>query len=93
MGFQLLSGSIITVIEGVDVSLNIISDCSRCIKVFKLLVYLNTRAYTVVLFKTLHARNFLLLRLPFCLIAAAIYRVSVEFLFWLSRNLREEGWI
>ena len=75
-----------TVIEGVNVSLNIISDCNRCIRVFKLLVYLGTRAYTVVLFKALHARNLLLLRLPFCFIAVAIYKVSIEFPFWLLQN-------
>ena len=81
MGFQLLFSSIATVIEGVNISLNIISDCSRCIRVFKLLVSLGTGAYTVVLLKTLYARNFLLLRLPSCFIAAAVYRVSVEFPF------------
>ena len=70
-----------TVIEGVDISLNIISDCTRCIKVFKLLIYLGARAYIVVLLGVLYARNFLLLRLPSCLIVAAFYRVSVEFLF------------
>ena len=82
-----------TIIKSVNVSLNIISDCSRCIRVFELLVYLSTRAHTVILFRALCARNLLLLRLPSCLIAAAVYRVSVKFLFWLSRNLREEGWI
>ena len=70
-----------TIIKGVNISLNIISDCSRCIKVFKLLVYLDTRAYTVVLLKALYACNLLLLRLPSCLIAAAVYRVSIEFPF------------
>ena len=70
-----------TIVEGVDVSLNIISNCSRYIRVFKLPVYLGTGAYTVVLFKALHARNFLLLRLPSCFIAAAVHRVSIEFLF------------
>ena len=82
-----------TIIEGVDVSFNIISDCSRYIRVFELLVYLSTGVYTVVLLKTLYTCNFLLLRLPFCLVAAAVYKVSIEFLFWLSRNLREEGWM
>ena len=81
MGFQLLSNSIVTVVKGVNISLNIIGDCSRCIRVFKLLVYLGAGAYTVVLLKALHARNLLLLRLPFCLIAVAVYRVSVEFPF------------
>ena len=70
-----------TVIEGVDVSLNIISDCSRCVRVFKLLVYLGARAYIVILLRVLRFRNFLLLRLPSCLIAVAVHRVSVEFPF------------
>ena len=70
-----------TVIEGINISLNIISDYSRCIRVFKLLVYLGTGAYIVVLFGALRTRNFLLLRLPSYLIAAAVYRVSVEFPF------------
>ena len=70
-----------TVIEGVDVSLNVISDCNRCIRVFELLIYLGTGAYTVVLLRALHTCNLLLLRLPSCLIAAAVHRVSIEFPF------------
>ena len=70
-----------TIIESINISLNIVGDCSRYIRVFKLLVYLNTRARIVILFRALHACNLLLLRLPFCLIAVAVYRVSVEFLF------------
>ena len=70
-----------TIIKGVDVSLNIINNCSRCVRVFKLLVYLGTRAYIVVLFKALYACNLLLSRLPSCLVVAAVYRVSIEFLF------------
>ena len=70
-----------TVIEGINVSFNIISDCSRGVKVFKLLVYLGARVYIVVLLKALHTRNLSLLKLPSCLIAAAVYRVSVEFPF------------
>ena len=70
-----------TIIKGINVSLNIISDCSRCTRVFKLLVYLSTRACIVVLLRALRARNLLLLRLPSCFIAAAVYGVSVEFLF------------
>ena len=81
MGFQLLSSSVITVIEGVNTSLNIINNYSRCIRVFKLLVYLGTRACIVVLLRALRVCNLLLLKLPSCLIAAAIYRVSVEFPF------------
>ena len=50
-------------------------------KVFKLLIYLGTGACTVVLLKALYASNLSLLRLPSCLIAAAVHRVSVEFLF------------
>jgi hypothetical protein len=57
-------------------------------RVFKLLAYLGARAYTVVLFRALYTHNLLLSRVPSCLIAAAIYRVSVEFLFKSSRNFK-----
>ena len=70
-----------TVIEGINVSLNIIGDYSRYIRVFKLLVYLGAGAYIVILLRALHACNLSLLRLPSCLIAAAVYRVSVKFPF------------
>ena len=75
-----------TVIEGINISLNIISDCSRCVRVFELLVHLGAGACIVVLLRALRACNLLLLRLPSCLIAVAVYRVSVEFPFWLSRD-------
>ena len=77
-----------TVIKGINISLNIIGDCSRYTRVFELLVYLGTRAYTVVLLKALRARNFLLLRLSSCFIAAAVHRVFIEFLFRSSRNFK-----
>ena len=86
MGFWLLFSSIIIVIEGVDISLNVVGDYNRCVRVFKLLVYLGVRACIVVLLRVLRARNLLLLRLPSCLIAAAIYRVFIEFPFRSSRN-------
>jgi hypothetical protein len=69
-----------TVIEGIYVFLNVVSDY-RYIKVFKLLAHLGAGAYIVVLLKALCIRNLLLLRLPSCFIAAAVYRVSVKFLF------------
>ena len=74
-----------TVIEGINVFLNIISDCSRCIRVFKLLIHLGTGAYIIILLGALRACNFSLLKGPSCLRAAAIYRVFIEFLFRLSR--------
>ena len=77
----MLFSGIITVIKSINISLNIISDCSRYIRVFELLVYLGAGAYTVILFRALHARNLLLSKLPSCLIAAAVYRVSIEFPF------------
>ena len=86
MGFWLLFSGIVTVIEGINISLNIISNYSRCARVFKLLVYLGAGACIVVLLRALRARNLSLLRIPSCLVAAAIYRVSVEFPFKLSRN-------
>ena len=70
-----------TVIEGVDISLNIIGNYSRYMRVFKLLVYLSAKVYIVVLFRALCVCNLLLLKLPSCLIAAAVYRVSIEFPF------------
>ena len=57
-------------------------------RVFKLLVYLGAGAYIVVLLGALRTRNLLLLKLPSCLIVAAVHRVSVEFPFWLSRNFK-----
>jgi hypothetical protein len=77
----------VTVIEGVYIFLNIVGDY-RCVRVFKLLAHLGTGAYIVVLFRALCARNLLLLRLPSCFVAAAIYRVSVEFLFGSSRDFK-----
>ena len=77
----MLFSSVITVVKGINVSLNVISDYSRCVRVFKLLVYLSIRAYIVVLLGALRACNLLLLKLLSCLIAAAIYRVFIEFLF------------
>ena len=81
MGFQLLFSGVVTVIKGVNVSLNIIGNCSRCIRVFELLVYLSTRAYMVILLGALYTYNLLLSRLPSYLIAAAVYKISVEFPF------------
>ena len=77
----MLFSGIITIIEGINISLNVISDYNRYIRVFKLLIYLSTKAYIVVLLGVLYAYNLLLLRLPSCFIAAAIYRISVEFPF------------
>jgi hypothetical protein len=85
----MLFSSIITIIKDLRVFYNVISDY-KCVKVFKLLVYLNTRAYIVVLFKALYARNLLLLRVPFYLIVVTVYEVSIEFLFKLSRNFKGE---
>ena len=77
-----------TVIEGIDVSLNIVGDYSRYARVFKLLVYLGAGACTAVLLRALRACDLLLLKGPSCLRAAAVYRVSVEFLFRLSRYFK-----
>ena len=74
-----------TVIEGVNVSLNIINDYSRCARVFKFLVYLGTGARTAVLLGALRVRDLSLLKKPSCLRAAAIYKVFIKFLFRSSR--------
>ena len=74
-----------TVIEGVNISLNVISNYSRCVRVFKLLVYLGAGARTAVLLEALYVRDLLLSKGPSCLGAAAIHRVSVEFPFRSSQ--------
>jgi hypothetical protein len=87
VGFQLLFSGVVTVIEGLHIFLNVVSDCG-CVKVFKLLVYLSAGAYTVVLLRALYTYNLLLSKVPSCLIVAAVYRVSIEFPFRLSRNFK-----
>ena len=84
-GFQLLSGSITSIIKGVYVFL---SGNYRYIRVFKLLVYLGIRAYLAVLPRGLYYRNLLLLEGPSCLYAMAFYKVFIEFLFRLSRDFK-----
>ena len=79
-GFQLLSSSIIAIVEGVCV---FFSGNYRYIRVFKLLVYLGIRAYLAVLPRGLYYRNLSLLEGPSYLYATAFYKVSVEFLFRL----------
>ena len=76
-----------TVIEGVNVFLNVVGG-HRYIRVFKLTVYLSTRAYLIVLFRHLYICNLLLLEGPSCLIVTAFYRVSIEFLFGLLQNFK-----
>ena len=80
MGFWLLFGGVVTVIKGINVFLNVVGDC-KCARVFKLLVYLDTGACMAVLLEVLRVYNLLLLEGPSCLGAAAVYKVSVEFLF------------
>ena len=81
-----------TIIEGINIFLNIISDY-RCIRVFKLLIYLGTRACIAVLLKALRVYNLSLLKGPSCLRAVAVHRVSVEFPFGSSRDFLREEWL
>jgi len=87
--FQLFFSSIVTIIEGINIFLNN-AGSHKCIKVFKLMVHLGAKAHSVILFGHLYIRNLLLLEGPSCLVATALYKVSIGFLFRLSRNLREE---
>ena len=87
--FWLFSSSVITIVEGVNVFLNIAGGC-RCIRVFKLIVHLGTKACLVVLFRHLYVYNLLLLEGPSCLIVIAFHKVSIGFPFRSSRNLREK---
>jgi len=86
-GFQLLSGSVITIIKGIYV---FFCGNRRYTRVFKLLEHLSIRAYSAVLPRGLYYRNLLLLEGPSCLYATAFYKVSVEFLFRLSRDFKGE---
>ena len=87
-GFQLLSSSITSIIEGVCVFL---SGNYRYIRVFKLLAHLGVRAYSAVLPRGLYYRNLSLLEGSFCLNATAFYKVFVEFPFRLLRDFKG-GW-
>ena len=84
-GFRLLSGSVITVVEGVYVFLHVVSNC-KYIRVFELLAHLGVRACLAVLPRGLYYCNLLLLEGLSCLSATAFYKVFVEFLFRLSRD-------
>jgi len=86
-GFQLLFSSIVTVIEGVYIFLSITSDY-RYTRVFKLLVYLGVRTYSVILPRGLYYCNLLLLEGPSCFSVMAVYKVFVEFPFRLSRDFK-----
>jgi len=68
----------VTVIKSIDVFLNIASG-HRCIRVFKLPLYLDARARLVVLFRHLYSWNLSLLEGPSCLNATAFYEVPVGF--------------
>jgi len=84
-GFRLLFSSIITIIEGVYIFL---SSNYRYIRVFKPLEHLGIRAYLAVLPKGLYCCNLSLLKGPSCLYVTAFHKVSVEFLFKLSRDFK-----
>ena len=83
----MLSSSIITVIKGICLFLSVTSNY-RYARVFKLLVYLDIKAYLAVLPKGLYCRNLSVLEGPSCLCATAFYRVSVEFPFRSSRDFK-----
>ena len=71
-----------TVIEAINIFFNIVSNY-RCIKVFKLLVYLGAGAYIVILLKDLYTCKLLLLGVLFYFIVMAFYRASIGFPFRL----------
>ena len=77
-GFWLLFSSVAAIVEGVCVFLS--SNC-RCVRVFKLLIYLSVGARLAVLLRGLYYCNLLLLEGPYCLYTTAFYKVSVEFPF------------
>ena len=72
-------------VEGVYIFL---SGNYRYIRVFKLLVYLGIRAYSAILPRDLYYYNLSLLERPPCLYTTALYKVSIEFPFRLSRDFK-----
>jgi len=83
----LLSGSVITVIKGVYIFLNVVSN-RRYMRVFKLLEHLGIKACLAILPRGLYYHNLLLLEGPSYLYAMAFYKVSVEFPFKSSRDFK-----
>jgi hypothetical protein len=71
------------IVEGIYVFL---SGNYRCIRVFKLLVHLGIRAHLAILPRGLYYFNLSLLEGLSYLYATAFYKVSIEFLFRLSRD-------
>jgi len=57
-------------------------------RIFKLLAYLGTKTYTVVLLRGLHACNLLLLKGLFYVRATAFHKMSVKFLFKLLQDFK-----
>jgi len=84
-GFQLLSSSVVTVIEGVYV---FFSGDYRYARVFELLEHLGIRAHSAVLPRGLYYCNLSLSEGPSCLYITAFYKVSVEFPFRSSRDFK-----
>jgi len=76
-----------SIIEGVYI---FFSGNYRCVKVFKLLVYLGVKARSAVLLRGLYYHNLLLLEGLFCFSATAFHKVFVEFLLGHCEILREE---
>ena len=87
-GFWLFSSSVAIVVKGVYIFFSVISN-RRYIKVFKLLAHLGIGVYLAVLPKGLYCYNLLLLKGPSCLKATAFHKISVEFLFILSRGFKK----
>ena len=85
----MLFSGVATVIKGIDVFLDVAGGY-RYTKVFELPAHLDTRAYSVILFRYLYSWSLLLLEGLSCLNATASHKVSVGFLFGLSQNFKEE---
>jgi len=65
------------IIKSIFIFFNIISNY-KCIKIFKFLAYLGTKAYTAVLLRCLYIYNLLLLKGPFYFKITAFYKISVK---------------
>ena len=79
-----------TVIEGVDVFLDVASG-HRCTRVFKLALHLDTRAHLVILFRHLYGWDLLLSKGPSCLSVTAFHKVPIGFLLGCHKIYKRNG--
>jgi len=79
--------SVAVIIKDIYIFFSVVNNC-KCIRVFKLFIYLNIKAYIAILPKGLYIYNLLLLKVLFYFITTAFYKIFIKFLFRLLQNLK-----